>query len=159
LLFQTILTVLSYATWFSQLEHKIAPGSTYSQLFYSTSLAFTDPNTTQEKNILVKLCGYGSAITALIESHVYLVSGRLIPLNTKSTPVFHYDSDTIIDLGESEKFTHSLCDKATVIGLGIVVSKKEINDQESSSGSTTPILQVVLQHTDYDPLVCALSLD
>ncbi|EFP85827.1 uncharacterized protein PGTG_11583 [Puccinia graminis f. sp. tritici CRL 75-36-700-3] len=140
---------------FEQLEHKITPGSTYGQLFYSTSLAFTDPNTTQEKNILVKLCGYGSAITALIESHVYLVSGRLIPLNTKSTPVFHYDSNTIIDLGESAKFTQSLCDKATVIGLGIVVSKKEINGQESSSGSTTPILQVVLQHTDYDPLAKA----
>jgi hypothetical protein len=120
-------------------------------------LAFSNPETKEEQNILVKLCGYGSAITALIKNHVYLVSGRLIPLNTPSTPVFHYDSDTVIDLGESGKFTQSMCDKATIIGLGIVISKKEINSAESNSTSATPILQVVVQHTDYNPLVCSLT--
>ncbi|KAA1077943.1 hypothetical protein PGT21_024323 [Puccinia graminis f. sp. tritici] len=139
-----------------QLEHKINPGSTYGQLFYSTSVAFTDPETQQEKNILVKLCGYGSAITALIENHIYLVSGRFIPRNIKTTPVFHYDSDTVIDLGETAQFSQSMCDKSTVVGLGLVVSKKEVTDNDGASPSK--ILHVILQHTDYDPVVQFKSL-
>ncbi|KAA1100639.1 hypothetical protein PGTUg99_006970 [Puccinia graminis f. sp. tritici] len=141
---------------FEQLEQKINPGSTYGQIFYSTSVAFTDPETQQEKNILVKLCGYGSAITALVENHVYLVSGRFIPRNIKTTPVFHYDADTIIDLGETAQFTQSMCDKSTVVGLGVVVSKKEVASSET--GSASKILHVILQHTDYDPVVQFKSL-
>ncbi|KAA1095966.1 hypothetical protein PGTUg99_036176 [Puccinia graminis f. sp. tritici] len=133
-----------------QLEQKITPGSTYGQLFYSTSVAFTDTETQQEKNILVKLCGYGSAITALIENHVYLVSGRFIPRNIKTTPVFHYDADTTLDLGETTQLSQSIAGKSTVIGLGVVVSKKEVLDSDASSPAK--ILHVTLQHTDYDPL-------
>ncbi|KAA1120895.1 hypothetical protein PGTUg99_010755 [Puccinia graminis f. sp. tritici] len=136
---------------FEQLEQKINPGSTYGQLFYSTSVAFTDTKTQAEKNILVKLCGYGSAITALIENHVYLVSGRFIPRNIKTTPVFHYDTNTTLDLGETTQLSQSIADKSTVIGLGVVVSKKEVLDADSSSAGK--ILHVILQHTDYDPLV------
>ncbi|KAA1106029.1 hypothetical protein PGT21_027161 [Puccinia graminis f. sp. tritici] len=134
-----------------ELEQKINPGSTYGQLFYSTSVAFTDTKTQAEKNILVKLCGYGSAITALIENHVYLVSGRFIPRNIKTTPVFHYDTNTTLDLGETTQLSQSIADKSTVIGLGVVVSKKEVLDADSSSAGK--ILHVILQHTDYDPLV------
>ncbi|EFP74868.2 uncharacterized protein PGTG_01461 [Puccinia graminis f. sp. tritici CRL 75-36-700-3] len=135
---------------FEQLEQKINPGSTYGQLFYSTSVAFTDPQTQQEKNILVKLCGYGSAITALIENHVYLVSGKFIPRNIKTTPVFHYDSDTIINLGETAQFSQSMCDKPSVLGLDVVVSKKEVIDSDGDCASKT--LHVILQHTHYDPV-------
>ncbi|KAA1114729.1 hypothetical protein PGT21_020324 [Puccinia graminis f. sp. tritici] len=117
---------------FEQLKHNIAPGSTYGQLFYSTSVAFTDPDTQQEKNILFKLAGYGSAITALIENHVYLVLGRLIPRKTKSTPVLHYGSTLIRS-------------------LTLAMSKQEVS--KTKGGANNEILHVVLKHTNYDPLV------
>ncbi|EFP88430.2 uncharacterized protein PGTG_14008 [Puccinia graminis f. sp. tritici CRL 75-36-700-3] len=61
----------------------------------------------------------------------------------------------IVDLGESTKFTQSMCEKTSVIGLGIVLTKKEINGPDTTSSSGSKILQVIMQHTDYDPVAKA----
>ncbi|KAA1113193.1 hypothetical protein PGT21_024634 [Puccinia graminis f. sp. tritici] len=124
---RTILDIID------RLSQNIAPGSTYGQFYYSTSIPFTDSVTKEEKNILTKLCGYSSVLTALAENHIYMVSGRILAPNSKTTPVFHYEGETIVDLGDSENFKADLTGKSSVLGFGVVVSKKE-QTQESDSG-------------------------
>jgi hypothetical protein len=120
-------------------------------MYYSTSVPFLDSCTKEEKNLLIKLCGYGSAATGLIDSHLYSISGKLIAPNSKSTPVLHFDTDTVIELGLTANIPIAMADKTSVVGLGIVVSKREVADPEASTSSKN--LVIVLQHTDYDPVV------
>ncbi|EFP86938.2 uncharacterized protein PGTG_12679 [Puccinia graminis f. sp. tritici CRL 75-36-700-3] len=46
-----------------------------------------------------------------------------------------------------------MADKTSVVGLGIVMSKREVADPEASTSSKN--LVIVLQHTDYDPVAKA----
>ncbi|KAH9472071.1 hypothetical protein MJO28_016850 [Puccinia striiformis f. sp. tritici] len=134
-----------------ELERNFSQGSAYGQMFYNSSIGFTDLETGQEKNILTKLCGYGPSSSGLVTNHVYMITGRMIAPNTKLTPVLHYDLDTVIPAGNSDAFTAPLADKTSVIGFGIVISRNEISEMSNNS-VLVKNLYVVLQHTDYDPL-------
>ncbi|KAI7933648.1 hypothetical protein MJO28_017545 [Puccinia striiformis f. sp. tritici] len=134
-----------------ELEKNFSQGSSYGQMFYNSSIGFTDTETGQEKNILTKLCGYGPSSSGLVTNHIYMITGRMIAPNTKLTPVIHYDMDTVIPAGNSDLFTAPLADKTSVIGFGIVHSRNEISEMSNNS-ALIKNLYVVLQHTDYDPL-------
>ncbi|KAA1114740.1 hypothetical protein PGT21_021159 [Puccinia graminis f. sp. tritici] len=111
----------------------------------------TNPESREEKNILIKLCGYSSAATALLDNHIYCVSGCFIALNSNLTPVLHFDNETVISLGSAENFKGDLADKASVVGFGIVISQNEILEP-GTNPNTIRNLIVVLKHTDYDPV-------
>ncbi|EFP88820.2 uncharacterized protein PGTG_14159 [Puccinia graminis f. sp. tritici CRL 75-36-700-3] len=49
-----------------------------------------------------------------------MVSGRILAPNSKTTPVFHYEGETIVDLGDSENFKADLTGKSSVLGFGVV---------------------------------------
>ncbi|KAA1086524.1 hypothetical protein PGT21_001915 [Puccinia graminis f. sp. tritici] len=138
-----------------KLSQNIAPGSTYGQFYYSTSIPFIDSVTKEEKNILTKLCGYSSALTALAENNIYMVSGKILAPNSKTTPVFHYEAEKIINLGETDSFKAEVAGKSSVVGFGVVVSKKEQIQEMDSGSNPYRNLHVILQHTDYDPVAKA----
>ncbi|OAV95307.1 hypothetical protein PTTG_03644 [Puccinia triticina 1-1 BBBD Race 1] len=74
----------------------------------------------------------------------------LHPANSNVTPVFHYDADLILDIGESDTSPIKFADKSSVVGFGIVTAKHKTRE-ELPNGSVRNLM-VTVQHTDYDPL-------
>ncbi|OAV94872.1 hypothetical protein PTTG_00775 [Puccinia triticina 1-1 BBBD Race 1] len=74
----------------------------------------------------------------------------MIAPNSNVTPVFYFDTDLLLDVGESETCPIKFSDKCSVVGFGIVIAKREVS--EELVNSTIKNLIVTLQHLDYDPL-------
>ncbi|OAV98419.1 hypothetical protein PTTG_25657 [Puccinia triticina 1-1 BBBD Race 1] len=74
----------------------------------------------------------------------------MIAPNSNTTPVFHFDPDLILDVGELETCSIKFSDKCSVVGFGIVIAKREVSKEVVNS--TIKNLIVTLQHSDYDPL-------
>ncbi|PLW27518.1 hypothetical protein PCANC_25142 [Puccinia coronata f. sp. avenae] len=94
----------------------------------------------------MKLSGYGSAATGLQEDKMYIVSGRLVVSERRTTGVLYYDSELNVLISDSETFTTSLANKTACWGFGIIVSRSEV----TKPGATSNVLVVTLRHTDYD---------
>ncbi|OAV87911.1 hypothetical protein PTTG_29241 [Puccinia triticina 1-1 BBBD Race 1] len=73
----------------------------------------------------------------------------MIAPNSNVTPVFHFDADLLLDIGESETCPIKFSDKSSVVGFGIVTAKQEV--PEELPNGTIKNLIVTVQHTDYDP--------
>ncbi|OAV94981.1 hypothetical protein PTTG_26833 [Puccinia triticina 1-1 BBBD Race 1] len=127
----------------------ISPGSTYGQLMFESTLAFVDNQTGEDVNMKIKLQGYGSTTSSLLEDKIYFLSGRLISPNSKTPLVLYYDQEMTFPIANSEGYSVSLANKAGCYGFGVVVSKVEAKD-ESSSVTQFNNLFVKIRHTDYD---------
>ncbi|WAR61960.1 hypothetical protein PtB15_14B52 [Puccinia triticina] len=127
----------------------ISPGSTYGQLMFESTLAFVDNQTGEDVNMKIKLQGYGSTTSSLLEDKIYFLSGRLISPNSKTPLVLYYDQEMTFPIANSEGYSVSLANKAGCYRFGVVVSKVEAKD-ESSSVTQFNNLFVKIRHTDYD---------
>ncbi|OAV99587.1 hypothetical protein PTTG_25219 [Puccinia triticina 1-1 BBBD Race 1] len=131
------------------LDPIITPGSSYGQLLFDSTLTFLDLESGEEINMKTRLQGYGSSATSLLLDKIYLLSGRVIAPNTKTPPVFYYNAEMTLPMGDAENYTISLANKAGCYGFGIIVSKMELDDNSSPS-SQFKNLVVVMKHTDYE---------
>ncbi|KAI7954885.1 hypothetical protein MJO28_005285 [Puccinia striiformis f. sp. tritici] len=131
------------------LPPNIGNNSTYGQLPADSGITFNNPESGAEVNMKIKLHGYGSSSMSLMQDKLYFLSGRIIALNQKSAPVMYYDQELVFPLGDSESCPVSLSNKTSVVGFGVVVSKKEVNDSAPGQAHFKS-LHVVLKHTDYD---------
>ncbi|KAA1079332.1 hypothetical protein PGT21_008411 [Puccinia graminis f. sp. tritici] len=134
-----------------QLAPVIPQGSNYGQLPFETSLGFVDPSTNRKVNIGIHACGYGLVATSLQPDRVYLLSGRFLIQNRVPTPIFHFQQETTLNIGESKNFMNSLANKVSVKGFGTVVDRTEVSNT-TQGNVTTNDLHVTVQHYDYDNL-------
>jgi hypothetical protein len=122
-------------------------------LNFSSAIAYNNPITGKEKNLKMKLSGYGSAATGLQEDKMYIVSCRLVVSKRCTTGVLYYDSELNVLISDSKTFTTSLANKTAFWGFGIIVLRSEVTEP----GATSNVLMVTLRHTDYDNAVSRWS--
>ncbi|KAI7943289.1 hypothetical protein MJO29_013133 [Puccinia striiformis f. sp. tritici] len=124
------------------------PSSQFGITNYLSAIAFLDPVAGIERNVKVRVSGFGSASagTALVQDNMYFLSGRMVLPDKKGTPTIYYDNELNFLLGESDLVTQSIANKTSVWGFGNVLSKHEVNEL----GNNYKTLLVVLRHTDYD---------
>ncbi|EFP85534.2 uncharacterized protein PGTG_11890 [Puccinia graminis f. sp. tritici CRL 75-36-700-3] len=135
----------------ARLPPVIPQGSNYGQLPFETSLGFIERSTLQEVNIGIHACGYGSIATSLQPDRVYVLSGRFLIRNSVPTPIFHFQQETAMNVGESKNFMTMLANKVTVKGFGLIVDRMEVTNTTPGNATSTS-LHVTLQHYDYDNL-------
>ncbi|KAH9807664.1 hypothetical protein DFH28DRAFT_1138432 [Melampsora americana] len=102
----------------------------------------------------VKGSAYGGIDTVLAEGAIYALKGRLLALNKKKLQVFYYEPDTTVHVSTSEFFKSTLTNKASVTGLGLIVSR-EVKKLTPEKENVT----IIMRHSDFnpDPLVCILE--
>ncbi|WAQ85042.1 hypothetical protein PtA15_5A616 [Puccinia triticina] len=113
------------------LDPIIPPGSSYGQLLFDSTLTFLDSKTGEEINMKTWLQGYGSSASLLLLDKIYLLSGCVIAPNIKSHPVFYYEQDMTLPMGDTKGYQVSLANKASFYGFGVIVSKIKVDDTPS----------------------------
>lgn len=88
----------------------------------------------------------------LLVDGVYFLGGRLIALNKAGMQSFHYNSDHRLLSTKSNSLEGDLTNNTTVIGLGIILSR---NTVPNNDGKSTVVCKIL--HTDYNPEVISPS--
>ncbi|WAQ85130.1 hypothetical protein PtA15_5A704 [Puccinia triticina] len=93
---------------------------------FESTLTFLNNKTGEDVNMKVKLQGYGSSGTSLIE-----------------------DKELTFPIADSKGYPVSLANKAGVYGFGVVILKAEEKDNSAVTPAFNNLL-VKIRHTDYD---------
>ncbi|KAI7934623.1 hypothetical protein MJO29_015886 [Puccinia striiformis f. sp. tritici] len=89
-----------------------------------------------------------TAITNSLEEGIfYSLSGRMISQNDGSAPVITYFPEEVLRIGPTTKPALDLTNKASVVGLGYVEERREV---ETNGGDGEPHLEVIVGHNDWD---------
>ncbi|WAR52950.1 hypothetical protein PtB15_2B378 [Puccinia triticina] len=135
-------------------NHVIAPGASYGQLNYLTSIVYNNPDAQGgQENVIVDLSGYGSRSTSLAQDRVYQLAGRFVGPNNGGDPIIFYEQALTLHIGESSAFLNSqsislLAGKVAVFGFGVVSQREEVKAVEINNAPQTN-LHVTLRHTNY----------
>lgn len=126
--------------------------SNYGQRDSHTTIVISDFDNSQIIEYTIKASAYGSADILLCVDGVYFLGGRLIALNKAGMQSFHYNSEHRLISTKSNLLEGNLTNKTTVVGLGIILSRETVPNNE---GKTVVICKIL--HTDYNPEVCYIS--
>ncbi|PLW28556.1 hypothetical protein PCASD_18170 [Puccinia coronata f. sp. avenae] len=132
-----------------QLSPILLSNSSYGQFPYKSSLVFNKELSLAEISMKLKLQGYSSAQTALLQDKIYYLSGRIIARNIKTAPTLFFDSQLNFPVANSDGYTNSLANKNGCWGYGIVIDKTEV-PVTVPGGNSYKNLIVTLKHSDYD---------
>ncbi|POW01365.1 hypothetical protein PSHT_12583 [Puccinia striiformis] len=78
---------------------------------------------------------------------IYFLVGRLLAPNDGSTPVLTYQQTSLVRLTAAGPTAPDFTNKATVVGLGLVIKREEV---VSSVDDGLSNLHVTVQHSDWD---------
>ncbi|KAI7942070.1 hypothetical protein MJO28_012097 [Puccinia striiformis f. sp. tritici] len=84
-------------------------------------------------------------------SSIYFLAGRLLAPNDGSTPVLTYQQTSLVRVTAAGPTAPDFANKATVVGLGLVVKRQEI---VSNANDGVQNLHVTVQHSDWDAIHC-----
>ncbi|KAH9814082.1 hypothetical protein DFH28DRAFT_929171 [Melampsora americana] len=110
------------------------------------TIATLNLDTEEVLECAVKGSAYGGIDTVLGEGALYYLKGRLLALNKKKLQVFYYEPDTTIHISTSETFKSLLTNKASVSGLGLIISR-EVEKVTPEKENVT----IIMRHSDYNP--------
>ncbi|POW05666.1 hypothetical protein PSHT_10677 [Puccinia striiformis] len=89
-----------------------------------------------------------TALNNLLQPNsIYFLAGRLLALNEGIPPVLTYQQTSLVRLTAAGPTAPELANKATVVGLGLVVKRQEI---VSDADNGLQNLHVTVQHSDWD---------
>ncbi|KAH9813283.1 hypothetical protein DFH28DRAFT_896933 [Melampsora americana] len=111
-----------------------------------TTIATINLDTDEVLECAIKASAYGGIDTVLETGSIYSLKGRILALNRKQVQVFYYEPDTTIHISSSDTFKSSLTNKASVTGLGLIISRdveKVTPDKEN--------VTIVMRHSDFNP--------
>ncbi|KAH9449930.1 hypothetical protein Pst134EA_026641 [Puccinia striiformis f. sp. tritici] len=86
-------------------------------------------------------------------SSIYFLAGRLLAPNDGSTPVLTYQQTSLVRVTAAGPTAPDFANKATVVGLGLVVKRQEI---VSNADDGVQNLHVTVQHSDWDAITHGL---
>lgn len=120
----------------------------YGQRDSHTTIVTSGFDNSQIIEYAIKACAYGSADILLCVYGVYFLGGRLLALNKAGMQSFHYNSEHRLISTQSNLLEGNLTNKTTVVGLGIILSRETVPNNE---GKTVVVCKIL--HTDYNPEV------
>ncbi|KAA1098715.1 hypothetical protein PGTUg99_014713 [Puccinia graminis f. sp. tritici] len=104
-------------------------------------------NSEKNEDFEVELITNTALRNTLMADSIYALSGKIIALNDGSTPILSYFQDSVVRIGATGQDQPDFTNKSIVTSLGMVISRREVADSASDSGSH---LEVIVAHCDWD---------
>ncbi|KAA1086238.1 hypothetical protein PGTUg99_011934 [Puccinia graminis f. sp. tritici] len=104
-------------------------------------------NSEKNEDFEVELITNTALSNTLMADSFYALSGKIIALNDSSTPILSYFQDSVVRIGATGSDQPDFTNKSIVTSLGMVISRREVADSASDSGSQ---LEVIVAHCDWD---------
>ncbi|KAH9806969.1 hypothetical protein DFH28DRAFT_939904 [Melampsora americana] len=111
-----------------------------------TTVATINLDTEEVLECAIKGSAYGGIDTVLEPGSIYCLKGRLLALNKKQVQIFYYEPDTTIHVSASDSFKSNLTNKASVTGLGLIISR----DVEKVTPEKENVT-IIMRHSDFNP--------
>ncbi|KAH9823221.1 hypothetical protein DFH28DRAFT_880275 [Melampsora americana] len=111
-----------------------------------TTIATVNLDTDELLECAIKGSAYGGIDTVLDSGSIYCLKGRLLALNKKQVQIFYYEPDTTIHVSTSDSFKSNLTNKASVTGLGLIISRdvEKITPEKEN-------VTIIMRHSDFNP--------
>ncbi|KAH9809483.1 hypothetical protein DFH28DRAFT_904817 [Melampsora americana] len=111
-----------------------------------STVATINLDTDEVLECAVKASAYGGIDTVLEPGSIYCLKGRILALNKKQVQIFYYEPDTTIHVSPSDSFKSSLTNKASVTGLGLIISRdvEKITPEKEN-------VTIIMRHSDFNP--------
>ncbi|PLW32974.1 hypothetical protein PCASD_20093 [Puccinia coronata f. sp. avenae] len=131
-----------------QLPPNLLSTSSHGQFPCESSLLFHKEDSSAEILMKLRLQGYSSAQSSLLQDKIYFLLGQIIAWNLKTAPILFFDSQLNFPVAESKGYTNSIANMSGCWGFGIFIDKNKL-PVTGPGGNTYKNLVVTTTHSDY----------